>query len=103
MKQVVYGKTGKSITRLGFGVLRLPSEIRGKQIVYDEEKSVEVIRHAIDAGINYLTPPFLLQSAQPAHPGRSDPGQAGSAPSFHKIRHGRPGPAGAVRALPQGA
>ena len=67
MKQVVYGKTGKSITRLGFGVLRLPSEIRGKQIVYDEEKSVEVIRHAIDAGINYFdtAPSYCNQRSQP--------------------------------------
>lgn len=54
MKQVLYGKTGKSITRLGFGVLRLPSEIRGREIVYDEEKSVDVMRHAIDSGINYF-------------------------------------------------
>ncbi|MDD3863165.1 MAG: aldo/keto reductase [Eubacteriales bacterium] len=54
MQRVEYGKTGKMITRLGFGVLRLPSEIRGKELVYDEDKSVDVIRHAIDSGINYF-------------------------------------------------
>lgn len=59
MQRVEYGKTGKMITRLGFGVLRLPSEIRGKELVYDEDKSVDVIRHAIDSGINYFdTAPF---------------------------------------------
>ena len=54
MQRVEYGKTGKMITRLGFGVLRLPSELRGKELVYDEDKSVDVIRHAIDSGLNYF-------------------------------------------------
>ncbi|HPF18252.1 MAG TPA: aldo/keto reductase [Bacillota bacterium] len=54
MQRVEYGKTGKKMTRLGFGVLRLPSEIRGKEIVYDEDKSIDVIRYAIDAGIDYF-------------------------------------------------
>lgn len=54
MKLVEYGKTGKKLGRLGFGVLRLPSEVRGREIVYDEEKSVDVIRYAIDSGINYF-------------------------------------------------
>lgn len=52
--QVEYGKTGKKLLRLGFGVLRLPSKLTNGQIVYDEDKSVEVIRHAINAGINYF-------------------------------------------------
>jgi len=54
MKQISYGNTGKMISRLGFGVLRLPYDIKGGRIVYDEEKSVDVIRYAIDAGINYF-------------------------------------------------
>ncbi|MFA7502773.1 MAG: aldo/keto reductase [Anaerovoracaceae bacterium] len=54
MKQVEYGKTGKKISRLGFGVLRLPYEVRENRIVYDEESSIDVIRYAIDAGINYF-------------------------------------------------
>ena len=44
----------EKITRLGFGVLRLPSELVNGKIVYDIDKSIDVMRHAIDAGINYF-------------------------------------------------
>lgn len=51
---IEYGNTGEKITRLGFGVLRLPSTIRNGKILYDVERSIDVIRYAIDAGINYF-------------------------------------------------
>lgn len=46
--------TKDKISRLGFGVLRLPSELIGGKIVYNEEKSIEVMKYAIGAGINYF-------------------------------------------------
>ena len=54
MQYVEYGKTGKMITRLGFGVLRIPSQLKNGEVVYDEEKSIQVIKHAINSGINYF-------------------------------------------------
>ncbi|NCB41906.1 MAG: aldo/keto reductase [Clostridia bacterium] len=51
---VPYGKSREKIVRLGFGVLRLPSSLINGKIVYDIDKSIAVIRHAIDAGINYF-------------------------------------------------
>ncbi len=40
-----FGKTGKKLSALGWGLMRLPQ---------DDDKAVEVIRHGIDLGINYL-------------------------------------------------
>lgn len=54
MNYVDYGATGEKVSRLGFGVLRLPSRLKNGEVVYDEEKSIQVIRHAIDVGINYF-------------------------------------------------
>jgi uncharacterized protein len=40
-----FGKTGKRLSALGWGLMRLPQE---------DDKAIEVIRHGIDLGINYL-------------------------------------------------
>jgi predicted aldo/keto reductase-like oxidoreductase len=54
MKYIEYGKTEEKIVRLGFGVLRLPSTLINGKVVYDIDQSIEVMRYAIDAGINYF-------------------------------------------------
>ncbi len=46
------GRTGKDISALGFGAMRLPT--RGKETDVDEPAAIEVIRHAIDRGVNYI-------------------------------------------------
>ena len=44
-------KTGDRLSVLGFGCMRLPSTRTGG---VDEERAIRQIRHAIDAGVNYL-------------------------------------------------
>jgi predicted aldo/keto reductase-like oxidoreductase len=41
-----FGKTGKKLSLLGFGAMRLPFD--------DEEKSIALIRRAVDLGVNYI-------------------------------------------------
>ncbi len=55
-------KTKESLSILGFGCMRLP----GKQIKPDEDKSIELIRDAINKGINYF------DTAWPYHNGKSE-------------------------------
>jgi len=40
-----YGKTGKKVSALAFGAMRLPD---------DEEKAVELLTYGLDKGINYI-------------------------------------------------
>jgi hypothetical protein len=40
-----YGKTGKFVSALGFGAMRVPK---------DHDESVELLRHALDLGVNFL-------------------------------------------------
>ena len=51
MEYVKFGKSGEKVSRLGFGVMRLPYTGAG---CVDEETSIKLIHHAMDAGINYF-------------------------------------------------
>jgi hypothetical protein len=51
MQYVPYGKTGKEVSMLGFGAMRLPQTEDG---TCDYEKSVPLLRQGLDAGINYI-------------------------------------------------
>ena len=46
-----YGKTGRSVSILGFGAMRLPAHADG---TVDLEAAVPLLRHAIDSGVNYI-------------------------------------------------
>lgn len=57
-----FGKTGVKISALGFGAMRLPTlgTEGGKRL--DEEKGIEIIRHAFKAGVNYIdTAPYYCE------------------------------------------
>ena len=50
MEYKTYGKTEDKVSRLGYGLMRLPM-VEGH---VDMDVAVELIRHAIDKGVNYL-------------------------------------------------
>jgi predicted aldo/keto reductase-like oxidoreductase len=62
MQYVEYGKTGITLSRLGMGCMRLPSqEVEGKTI-YDKEAGVALIQRAIELGVNYFdTAPYYCE------------------------------------------
>ncbi len=58
-----FGKTGKKVSCLGFGAMRLPmKEADGKKIV-DEDLAVPLMQKAFDMGINYVdTAPLYCET-----------------------------------------
>lgn len=66
MQYKEFGKTGKKISILGFGAMRLPMMKKGDEQVIDEKEAISMIRYGIDEGINYL------DTAYPYHDGESE-------------------------------
>lgn len=57
MKYRTLGKTGERVSVLGFGAMRLP--VRGQESEVDEPATVEMIRWAIDQGVNYVDTAYV--------------------------------------------
>ena len=54
-----FGTTGKEISALGFGAMRLPHKMVDGKAVYDEDESIRMIRRAVELGVNYVdTAPY---------------------------------------------
>jgi uncharacterized protein len=58
-------QTGKNVSIIGFGTMRFPT-LEGDDSKINEEKAVNMIRYAIDNGINYI------DTAYPYHGGMSE-------------------------------
>jgi hypothetical protein len=65
MKYREFGKTGIKVSSLGFGCMRFPL-VEGSDVEVDVDKSISLIRHGIDKGINYI------DTAYPYHNGKSE-------------------------------
>ena len=55
MEYVQYGKTGMKVSRFGLGCMRFPS---------DEKEAIEMVRYAIDNGVNYLDTAFIYKDSE---------------------------------------
>jgi uncharacterized protein len=62
-----FGKIGRKVSALGFGCMRLPTlDGNAQSEKIDEAATIRMIRHAVDAGVNYI------DTAYPYHNGRSE-------------------------------
>lgn len=60
-----FGRSGFAVSTLGFGCMRLPvleGDIGERAITLDQEESIQLIRYAIDQGINYLDTAYTYNS-----------------------------------------
>ncbi|MBC7319199.1 aldo/keto reductase, partial [bacterium] len=62
MKYREMGKLGIKVSALGFGAMRLPT--KGSFSDVDEAKSIEMIRYALDYGVNYIDTAYVYHGGQ---------------------------------------
>ncbi len=64
MQYVPFGKTGRQVSRLGFGMMRLPTLKKGDSQVIDREEAIRMLRFAIDAGVNYVDTAYVYHGGE---------------------------------------
>lgn len=62
MRYRPHGLTGAAVSALGFGMLRLPMLADGKTV--DEAQTIDMVRHAIDNGLNYVDTGYIYLGGQ---------------------------------------
>ncbi len=63
MKYRKLGKTGLEVSILGYGCMRLPTLQPGISVI-NEKKAIELIRHSIDNGVNYMDSAYLYHNGK---------------------------------------
>ncbi len=66
MQNIPFSDLGITVSRLGFGAMRLPTKEADSKRVINREEAVAMIRHAIDRGVTYM------DTAYPYHGGESE-------------------------------
>jgi len=72
MKYRTFGKTGVSVSTLGFGCMRLPLTDPKRPETIDEKKSSTLLDMAMAGGVNYIDTAYPYHAAIPFTPGQSE-------------------------------
>ncbi|MFZ7134198.1 MAG: aldo/keto reductase [Eubacteriales bacterium] len=67
-----FGKTNEMVSILGFGCMRLPLLPGGGPTNINEEQSIQLIRHAIDRGVNYIDTAYPYHGVDRKKGGQSE-------------------------------
>lgn len=64
LKTTLFGNTGCTVSRLGFGTMRLPKFEQGDNSQVDVDEAVRIIRYAIDHGVNYVDTAYFYHGGE---------------------------------------
>jgi predicted aldo/keto reductase-like oxidoreductase len=64
MIQSEFGRSGYTVSKLGFGAMRLPMVTLKNKDFVDIDKAVDVLRHSFESGVNYLDTAFMYCNSE---------------------------------------